>query len=100
MIDERDFRKLKQACFRIVSGTESGTGYLVHAQYLVTCYHVVKAHIESGVDLQVYIEGNPKKARSVQHDQVTDCALIKLDAPCDGVECLTLSATLGSYRKE
>jgi tetratricopeptide (TPR) repeat protein len=86
------FETLKAATCRIEGGGGTGTGYLVSANRIVTCLHVVNA-IKVGESVTVTFPGvGPSQATlTKQTDERSDTAILEWDQPVPTVVPLRLA---------
>jgi tetratricopeptide (TPR) repeat protein len=83
---------LKAACVLIETESQRGTGYLVAADQLLTCWHVVRdAPVDS---IRLTMGSRSLRARTIQADLAHDCAVLFLDEPVLDVEPLPLADAL------
>ncbi len=76
------FKDIKNACGLIedtASGAMRGTGYLIDADLVATCWHVVEGCDPRG--LSIDFRGTRLDATVRAHDTLSDCALLALTQP-------------------
>ena len=86
------FEALKTAC-ALVEGKRQGTGYLVHPRYVATAFHVVEGDTTVRV---TFGDGGASVSAKVCEggSSATDCALLELEQPLEGVTPLPLASAL------
>jgi hypothetical protein len=81
------FERLKKACVQIKSSKGQGTGYVVAADRVATCKHVVG----DDQDVTVFLDGTESTATVVACDTDADSAILHLASPVTSVRPLTLA---------
>lgn len=80
-MSNKDLDKIKNACALIEANGEQGTGYLVAANLIVTCHHVVASVADNDEEINVNFEHREYVGRVIKRDVKNDCALIELTEP-------------------
>ncbi len=86
-------KEIKPACGHITStntiGQQTmGTGYLITAQLVATCEHVVSDAVLATI--KINFNGIIKLAKGIRRNERSDCAIIELDEPLVNVTPLVL----------
>ncbi len=80
--EELSLQHIKRACARLTADSLQGTGYLVRADRLVTCAHVVgKIAVGGTVEASFYDEAVPVQATLEHLDHNQDWAVLRLAQP-------------------
>lgn len=97
MPTQKDDTKLKAACARLTAGITQGTGFLVSAERLLTCNHVI---LEARQGLIVVDFPHGRYEARVEHvDTINDCALLLLDRQVPASDAQPLSLSQGRAPK-
>ena len=85
---QAELERIKQAVCEIVYSGESGTGYLISANRIVTCWHVVDK-IPPKRRATVLFQGQPQLSASiVKMNQTLDVAVLQFSEPVTGISPL------------
>lgn len=82
---------IKAACGLISAGPVKGTGYLVDADHMATCAHVVQ-HVAEGEPVKVIFQGALCEATVLSVDQANDCAILQMNGGLGGAKPLIMNA--------
>jgi len=87
-----DIQNIVDACGQVVTQTEqkakSGTGYLIEADCVATCWHVVDKAVPNGIKLK-FQDGEVRASIGAANPE-SDCALLMLEQPLKTARALTL----------